>query len=171
MPNELTVEELQAELEKAQGALKRANAESAGRRKDLEKYAEKEKSQAEANLSETEKLKAKIATIDAAHQKLEDKLRAQGIREAITLAATKLGFAAPGDAYALTDRSEVVTDKAGKVTGFEKSLAALAESGRLTMNKQLGDGYGTPPSGGKKPKVKLGADGKPVQQEAPNINL
>ena len=146
---ELTPEELKAELDKVQDALKRANAESAGRRKELEKIAEEKAEKDKSDLSETEKLQAEIKAGKDAHEALTSELKAERIRTAVITEATKLGFATPEDAMSLIDLSSVETTD-GKVTGFEKSLKALAESGRLTMaDQKRGDSLGTPLGKGK----------------------
>ncbi len=156
---EPTPEELQKELDDVRDALKRANAESAGRRKELEKIEAEKAEKDKAALSETEKLLASIKAGKDAHEALASELKAERIRTAVITEATKLGFASPEDAMALIDLSEVGTTD-GKVTGFEKSLKALAESGRLAMaDQKRGDSLGTPLGKGK-PADK--ADKEPV---------
>ena len=147
---ELTPEELQAELDKVRDALKRANDESAGRRKELEKIAAEKAEKDKAALSETEKLQAEVKAGKDAHRVLTAQLDAERVRTAILAEATKLGFASPEDAKALTDLSSIEISDDGKVTGFEKSLKALAESGRLAMaDQKRGDSLGTPLGKGK----------------------
>ena len=161
---ELTPEELQAELDKVRDALKRANAESADRRKKLGDIEAWKAAQDKATLSETEKLQSEIKAGKDAHEALASELKAERVRIAIVTEATKLGFVSPEDAMALIDLSAVeMTD--GKVTGFEKSLKALAESGRLAMaDQKRGDSLGTPTGKG---KPATGAD----QQEAPIVRF
>ncbi len=161
---ELTPEELKAELEKVQDALKRANAESADRRKQLEKIATEKAEKDKATLSDTEKLQSEIKAIKADHNDLTVQLKAERIRIAIITEATAAGFANPEHAFALIDKSEVkITD--GTVSGFEKSLKALVESGALAMKDQRrGDSLGTPTGKG---KPATGAD----QQEAPIVRF
>ena len=157
---EPTPEELKAELEKAQDQIKKVNAESAGRRKELEKIAAEKADKDKAALSDTEKLQSEIKTIKTQHEILTSKLEAERVRTAVITEATKLGFASPEDAMALIDLSEVGTTD-GKVTGFEKSLKALAESGRLAMaDQKRGDSLGTPLGKG---KPASGAEKAPVQ--------
>jgi hypothetical protein len=162
---DMTPEELIAEVEGAREQLKKVNAESAGRRKELERIAAEEEEREKATLSETEKFQVEIKAISDAHRVLKAELDAERVRNAITTMAIELGFASPEDARALTDLSAIEVSKDGKVTGFEKSLKALAESGRLAMkDAKRSDGLGTPPSGG---KPASGAD----KQEAPVIRL
>ena len=150
----ITPKELQAELERVRVALKKVNAESAGRRKELDALEKEKADKDKAALSETEKLQAEVKAARDEHKELEDQLRVERVRTAVIKNATELGFANPEDALALTDLSEVDTTD-GKVTGFEKSLKALAESGRLTMkteDQRQSDGLGTPPGRGKPTK-------------------
>ena len=161
---ELTPEELQAELDKVRDALKRANAESADRRKKLGDIEAWKAAQDKATLSETEKLQSEIKAGKDAHEALASELKAERIRIAIITEATAAGFANPEHAFALVDKSEVeITD--GTVSGFEKSLRALVESGALAMKDQKrSDGLGTPLGKG---KPATGAD----QQEAPIVRF
>ena len=161
---EPTLEELKAELEKAQDQIKKVNAESAGRRKELEKIAAEKAEQDKAALSDAEKLQAEIKAVKDQHETLTAELNAERVRTAIIAEAMKLGFASPDDAMSLLDLSEVtVTD--GKVSGFEKSLKALAESGRLAMkDDKRGGGVGTPTGKGR-------PTSSTVEQEKPKIRV
>lgn len=163
---EPTRDELQAELDRVRDVLKKVNAESAGRRKKLEQLDAEQAAREKADLTQEERFKGEIETLQAAHNTLADQLKAERIRSAVIAKAQELGFATPGDAYALLDLSEVETSKDGKVTGFEKSLETLAESGRLSMQK-VGDGIGTPPKIGGKFKVKK----EGAKQAEPHIRL
>ena len=146
---ELTPEELQAELDTVRDALKKANAESAGRRKELEKIAAEEEERKQTTLSGTNELLAEITAIKAKNDAFQAELKAERIRIAIITEATALGFANPEHAFALVVKDEVkIVD--GTVTGYEKSLKALVESGALAMKDQKrSDSLGTPLGGGK----------------------
>ena len=147
---EPTLEELKAELEKAQDQIKKVNAESAGRRKELEKIAAEKAEKDKAALSDAEKLQAEIKAVKAEVTKAKEDHRAVTIRAAIAAEANKLGFANPEDAWTLLDTSGVEMADDGKVTGFEKSLTALAESNRLAMkDDKRSDNLGTPRGKGK----------------------
>lgn len=161
---ELTPEELKAELEKAKAQLKRVNAESAERRHELERLAKEKEEKDKATLSDTEKLQAEITEMKTKSDEFQAELKAERIRVAIITEAMALGFENPAHAFALVDKSEVViTD--GTVSGFEKSLKALAESGSLAMKDQKrSDGLGTPGGKGKPPS---GLD----EQEAPIVRF
>jgi chromosome segregation ATPase len=154
--SEMTPEELVAELEGARSQLKKVNAESADRRKKLESLEKEKTDLADKTLSESEKFQAELKTIKADHQTLQEQLRAERVRTAILSEATKLNFANPEDAFSLIDLTTVeIAD--GEVSGFKKSLKALAESGRLVMesetNKSRNDALGTPAVGKGKPKT------------------
>ena len=152
---QMTPEELVAELEGARGQLKKVNAESADRRKQLETFEKDKADRDAASLSETEKLQAEVKAARDEHKELEDQLRVERVRTAVIKNAIELGFANPEDALSLIDLSEVETTD-GRVTGFEKSLKALAESGRLPMAKEeTRPGYGTPPGRGKPTKTSV----------------
>ena len=154
-----------AELERLNAELKRENAERRTALETFEKKQVKEKADLEQkNLSEAEKAEARISALEAKDEASQAQLKAERIRIAIITEATALGFANPEHAFALVDKSEVViTD--GTVSGFEKSLKALVESGALQMKDQKrSDGLGTP---GGKGKPATGAD----QQEAPIVRF
>lgn len=137
-----TVEELQAELEKVQAALKKANGEAAERRKKLEAI--------ESDGTETEKLQKLLAEERTAREKTEGDLKSFKIRMAVLAKAAELQFEHPEDALALTDISSVEIAE-DKVTGFEKSLEALAKSKRLPMKTETAKG--TPRQPGQQAKV------------------
>lgn len=139
-----TIEAVLAELEKAKAALKAANSESASRRKRLEELEKAEQERAQAQLSETEKLKAQLAEMAGNAEKVAAELQATRIRSAVLTKAGELGFVSPEDAAALADMSAVQIDDDGKVTGFEKALEALAKSGRLPMRNAAAQTPGTP---------------------------
>jgi len=146
-----TPEELQKELDAVQARLKEVNAESKDRRLQLEKHEAEKKALEDKNLSDSEKLLAQVKAVETQHESLKAELKAERVRTAILGMATELGFASPEDALSLTNLADVEV-KDGKVTGFEQSLKALAESGRLTMkDDKRSDGLGTPPGSRGKP--------------------
>jgi len=161
---EKTPEEV-AELERANAELKRENAERRTALDAFEKAQAKEKADLEQkNLSEAEKSEARVAAVEAKLEASETREKEQSIRIAIITKATELGFASPEDALSLTNLADVEV-KDGKVTGFEQSLKALAESNRLAMkDDKRSDGLGTPTGRG---KPAGGGD----KQSAPVVNL
>lgn len=123
------------ELERVKVALKKANAEAAERRKKLEKYEKEEKARQEAELSELQKVQKQLAEAQTQYEDLQLTLQTERIKSSILNEANKLSFDNPEDAYLILDLSDVQVED-GKVTGFEKQLKALAESGRLKMRGQ-----------------------------------
>jgi len=159
-----TPEELQKELDDVRDALKKANAESKDRRLQLEKHDAEKKALEDKNLSDSEKLLAQVKAVETQHAVLKAELSAERIRTAIIGKAIELGFASPEDAMSLTNLADVEV-KDGKVTGFDKSLVALAESGRLAMkDAQRSDGLGTPQGRGRPASSN-------VEQAKPNIRV
>jgi len=159
-----TPEELQKELDEVRDALKKANAESAGRRKELEKHDAEKEALKQKGLSDSEKLLAQVKAVEEQHAALATELKAERVRNSILAKATELGFASPEDALLLINLAQIEVVE-GKVSGFEKSLAALAESNRLAMkDDKRSDGLGTPTGKG---KPASGAD----NQEAPIVRL
>ena len=159
-----TPEELQKELNEVREALKKANAESKDRRLQLEKHEAEKEALKQKGLSESEKLLAQVKANKAETDGLKAELNAERVRTAILTKATDLGFASPEDALSLTNLADVEV-KDGKVTGFEKSLVALAESKRLAMkDDKRSDRLGTP-----KGKGKPGSSN--VEQAKPNIRV
>jgi len=159
-----TVDQIKAELERVNRALVMAKSEAGDSRKKLETIeAEKEKRD-KATLSDTEKLQKEMSEMKTKSDAFQAELKEERIRVAIITEAMALGFENPAHAFALVDKSEVeITD--GTVSGFEKSLKALAESGSLAMkDEKRSDGLGTPSGRGKPPS---GLD----KQEAPIVRF
>jgi len=144
-------------------ALKNVNSESAARRKKLEALEAQETERQNAALTETDRLKKELESERVTRQQLEAASKNDRIQAAVLLEAVKLGFEHPEDAARLVDLAAVEITE-GKVTGYEKSLKALAESGRLPIKGQkVSPGLGTPKGGPK-------ATGQP-EQVIPKIRL
>jgi hypothetical protein len=120
--------DLQADVESLKAALKKANSESAARRKKLEAYEEAERQRQEAELSETEKLNKKLAEVTAERDGFVEQMRTNSIRHAVEMTAATMQFHDPADAYALADLADVDVADDGKVSGVENALKALAKS-------------------------------------------
>ena len=160
-----TVDQIKAELERVNRALVMAKSEAGDSRKQLEKIATEKAEKDKATLSDTEKLQSEITAIKTESDAFQAQLKAERIRTAIITEATALGFANPEHAFVLIDKAEVEVTSEGAVTGFEKSLKALVESGSLAMaDDKRSDGLGTPQGKG---KPASGAD----QQEAPIVRF
>lgn len=128
------------DLEELRAALKRANAESADRRKRLEQLEAEEKKRSEAQLSEVEKATKRAEAAEAKLTAQMQTLRTQAIRHAVEAEASKAGFIDPADATALADMSAVQYDEdTGKVIGADAAVKALSKA-KSHLVKQ-----GTPP--------------------------
>jgi len=127
-----TREALQAELDNAKAALKRVNAESAKRRKQLETFDIAEKKRKEAELSEVEKAQAQAKDWKSKFELLTSEFNVAQMRAAFYDEADeqKLSFVnaqAKRDAFTLSDLSGVVTDE-GEMTGMVEAVKALTKS-------------------------------------------
>ncbi len=80
-----TPEQLLLELEQTRAALKKANAEAAGRRKDLEKLEQEKKDKADAELSEMDKLTKRLQEAEARAKSLELSQRRSNIAAKVGL--------------------------------------------------------------------------------------
>lgn len=118
----------ESELETLRAALRKANAESAERRKKLEQMEDAEKRKADAQLSEVEQAKKRADEAEAKLEAMQSSMRDRAIRHAIEIEASKAGFADPSDAVALADISAVQYDDDGKVSGADAAVKALAKA-------------------------------------------
>jgi len=127
--------EVRAEIEKHTAGLKsalvservisKAGKTAAQRLKELE---DAETVRKQADLTETQKAtEAKVAAENKA-QELQGELRIERIKNAVLAAAAKASFADPLDAYAMIDQATLEIDDAGKVTGVDEAIKALAKA-------------------------------------------
>jgi len=129
---EPTLETLQAELAAAQAALKRVNAESAKRRKQLEAHEVAEAKRKEAELSEAEKAQQAAQDWESKYNTITAELDTARMRQSFydEVDTQKLSFVnaqAKKDAFALSDLSGVVMDE-DELTGMPEAIKALAKS-------------------------------------------
>lgn len=129
---EPTLEALQAELESAKTALKRVNAESAKRRKQLEAHEKAKVEREKAELSEVEKAQATAKEWEGKFELLTSELNVAQMRAAFydEIDTQKLTFPnaqAKRDAFTLADLSNVATDENG-MTGIPEAVKALTKS-------------------------------------------
>jgi len=129
---EPTIEALQVQLAEAHAAVKRVNAESAGRRKQLATYEAAEAKRKEAELSEVEKAQATAKDWESKFELLTSELNVAQMRAAFYDEADeqKLIFANPQakrDAFTLGDLSDVTMDEDG-MTGMPEAIKALVKS-------------------------------------------
>lgn len=120
-----TIEAVTAELETVRKALKQANAESAQRRKRLEELEAEENKRKDAEKTELQKALDKAAALEAQLAKQAETVKQSTIQHAVEITAAKLGFADPGDALSLLDKSAVKLGEDGKVEGVEDALKDL----------------------------------------------
>ncbi len=119
-----------AELEKVRKALKDANAESAKRRKRLEELEAAEAERAQAELSETDRLKKQLEETQAKADAAQSRLNAELIKAGASAAAVSLQtpFAsaeALSDAVALGAFSSLEIGDDGKILGMNDAIKAL----------------------------------------------
>lgn len=129
----VTVEALQAELDKTAKALREANKEAQAKRKRLDELEKLEVERQQASLSETEKLKAQLdkfqkdlADAKAAQEQAQAEASRTKVKATIMAQAAQLGFNDAEDAYALIDLSSVTVD-GDKISGVQEALTALAK--------------------------------------------
>jgi hypothetical protein len=122
-----TAEEFQAQLDEMRKQLKAVNAESAGRRKKLEEIEAAEAKRKQAELSEVDQLKAKLAVQEKARLEAEAKMSEALIQHAVEMIAAGMKFHKPAVAYALLDLAGISIGEDGKVTGAEDALKKLVK--------------------------------------------
>jgi len=141
---------LLAELEETRKALKVANAEAADRRKKLQAFEEAEAKRKEAEMSEVEKLNAKLAEMVTEREAIQQALMDTKLDAAISGAAATLKFRNPVDARALIDMDAIEISENGAIKGVEAALKALAkERPYLIDSVSVPDTDGTKRSQGK----------------------
>ncbi len=128
-----TEEEMKAELERTRIALRAANKEAAERRKRLEELEKAEEARKQAEMTELDRLKAENEALrkqaEAAVARAQDTL----IRAAFVAEAAKAGAAHPDDVYLLADKSGVLVDDDGTVSGVAEAVKALIDAGRVPL--------------------------------------
>lgn len=126
--DQLTPEQLAAQLAETQKALKAANAEAAERRVKLAAFEKAEADRVAATLSETEKLTQAKAELEKRLAKAENERVQTEIKHAVIAKAAALGFADPNDAYGLLDMAKVTVKDDGTVSGVDEALAEMAKA-------------------------------------------
>jgi hypothetical protein len=114
-PTTPTVNDIQAERDDTRKALKKANREAAERRKAIEQFEKEKKERLEAELSDKEKLEARVTEMEARAKEAETRLELLQKQRAFMAAAegAKLNWAseqARQDAVALIDLAELDDD-------------------------------------------------------------
>ena len=156
-----------AELARVRVALKKANAEAAKRRKELERFQQEEKKRQDAELSDLEKAQKLSEEWKSKFDELSADLDGMRMRQAFydATAAAKVVFvndAAWQDAYDLSDLSGVEVDEDGSVSGMDEVIKALQKT-----RPHLFGTAGAPDINageGGKPKGKAGADDEAIRR-------
>lgn len=121
-----TAEELAAQLESAQKRIKELNAESAKHRKTAEAALKAEEERKQSELSETDKLKAKLEAAEKAQSEALTKANARVLRaEILAKAAGK--FIDPEDVV-IALSAKLSVDDDGNVAGLDDALKELEKS-------------------------------------------
>lgn len=135
-----TIEQLQAELDDLRKANKAKNAENATWRKKLDEIEAADAKRKEQELSDAQKAAKRAEEAEAKATQLEMQYRATTIRHAVEMAAARLNFADPDDAYKLADLSAVTIVDDGKVDGVDAALKALSTAKPHLVKQAQGAG-------------------------------
>ncbi len=127
-PTGETLEDLRAQFERVQAALKDANKESAARRKRLEELETLEQQRVEAGKTEAQKLADQVAKANAERDAALTRASETLIRSAVITEAAKLQFRDPSDALQFIDKTKVKINEDGSVDGLAPQLAAIAKA-------------------------------------------
>jgi predicted KAP-like P-loop ATPase len=104
------------------------------RKRQTDEIGAAEAKRRQAELSEVEQLKAKIAESEKAKADAEARVNDALIRHAVEMAANKLKFHRPEVAYQLLDLAEVSIDEDGKVSGVDEALKKLVKENAYLVN-------------------------------------
>ena len=120
----------QEEMERIRAALKKANAEAAKRRKELERFQTEEQKRKDAELSDVERAQKLAQEWESQFDEISAALDGMRMRQAFydAAATAKVTFAnglARQDAFDLSDLSGVEIGDDGAVSGMDEVLKAL----------------------------------------------
>ena len=121
------LERLKAEQVSTAAALKKANAEAAQRRKQIEAYEAAEAQRKQAEMTEIEKAQAQAEQARKQYEALRAQSRQVAAESAIINEAAKLNFSDPADAVTLLFAA-VEFDENGKPVNVQEAVKALSES-------------------------------------------
>ena len=116
-----------SELEDIRKALKKANAEAAANRKALQAYQDAEEKRKQSEMTEVEKLQAKLTEMVSKQEATQQSLRETKLNAAIDLTAKTLKFRKVQEARALINRDALEFGEDGEWSGVEDALKALAK--------------------------------------------
>ncbi len=138
-------EEMQAQLEKLQAALKKANGEAATYRHKARELDDLQKKLADEKLSTQEKLEKQLAELQSAHEALQREHQESTVNYAVQLRAAALGMAHPDKASRLIDWSSIEYDDLGRPTNIDDLLRGLLKE---MPELAAGNKSSPPPSSG-----------------------
>lgn len=118
--------ELAAQLADALKQLKAVNRESAERRKALEAFEKAEAERKQSEMTEAQKLQAKIETLERERAEAQAAATAALVRAAVTAKATSRFFDV-GDVY-MALAGKLAPDAAGNIEGLDEALDDLAKA-------------------------------------------
>ncbi len=131
----VSLEQVQAELERVRKALKEANASDATRRRQIEGFEAAEKARQLAAMSEMEKAQAVVKMTQEENTKLKQKVaetekahRERVIRYEVMLKASALGMVDPDVAWRLLDWGALEFAEDGSPKNVEKVLRELVKA-------------------------------------------
>lgn len=109
--------------------VKQANSEAAQRKRELRAAQTKISEWEQSQLSEKEKLEARLKALEEENNTLKTSQQKALMRSEITSAATKLGFLNPSVAHRLVDEDKIKLDEdSGKVLNAEALLNELVKT-------------------------------------------
>ena len=123
-----SIESLRAELTRTAKALKEANREAAERRHRLDELEAAEAKRKQAEMSEADQLKAKLAEAQGETARIQQETTDRIIKAEIRAQAAALGFNDPDDAYRSEVLAAVEMTDAGEVKGLAEALGELAKA-------------------------------------------
>jgi len=118
---------VQAELERTRKALKKANAEAAGSRKQLQAYEDDKREKEEAEMTALEKANAKVTAMETMHAKLQQDIKDTRLNATVTVEAKTLNFINVDEALAHLNRDALEYGVDGKWSGVKDALEAIAK--------------------------------------------
>lgn len=136
-------------INKLRAQEKAAKADARAAAKERDELRAKQKKADDEQLSETERLRARTAELEAAATAKDRELQETKNRHEVERAATKAGLADPEDAHSLLKASDFEHDETGNVTNADKLVTALLKAKPYLAGKASSSGVpGTPRSNG-----------------------
>ena len=134
----------QADFDAMQKALKKANGEAAANRKALQAFQDAEAKRKEAEMTEVEKLNARIVEMTKQQEADQQSIRETRLNAAIDVQAKTLKYRKVEEARALIKRGALEYGDDGQWSGVDEALKALAkDSPHLIEQATMPDTDGT----------------------------